>query len=157
VGEEASQQVIVSGRDYSVRLMDLTIEPIVYSDTEISEIVATLVTNANTPDVTTNNVNNTDKTLFRATFNHETIFEGIKEMAQLANFVFYVDEDKDLHFEERMTIASNLVLDETNVSRMQFDTTRQGMANRIWVYGDRYLSGFRENINYGATQARPQY
>lgn len=146
-GKGINQQVMLSGRDYSLRLQDLTVEPIVFTDTEISSIVTTILSNNNVPDITTNNVDATTTTLKRIAFNQESIFDALKQLAELSGFIFYVDVDKDLHFERRKSVDSGVSLDNTNIISSNFDGSRQGMFNRVWVYGDRYFSGFKEQID----------
>jgi len=146
-GEGVSQVVRLKGRDYAARLQDLTVQPIVYTNAEISTIVAGILADNQVTDITTNNVNVTSTTLERIAFNHKTVFEALSQLAELAGFIFWVDENKDLHFEEKASTSSGYTLDNTNILGMRFDTTREGMANKIWIYGDRYLAGFREEIS----------
>lgn len=72
------------------------------------------------------------------------------ELGDLSNHIFYVDSYKNVHFEPLGSVASNLTFGSGNVIRMTYDKTREGMANKIWVYGDRYLAGFREKISTGS-------
>jgi len=150
-GEENTQQVILEGRDYSARLLDSTVEPVVYTNQEVSDIVADIVTD-NVIDITTTNVSGTDITLPRKVFNHTRVFDAIQDLASISNYIFYVDNDKDLNFKPRQSVSQNLNLGSENVINMQFDTTREQMANKIWVYGDRYFSAVpRELFGAGAT------
>jgi len=150
-GKENTQTLRITGRDYTLRLLDSTVEPIVYSEEEISNIVKDIVAD-NVLDITTNNVDTTGVTLNRIRFNHVSVFEALKQLAELAGFIFYVDIDKDLHFEERESTDSGITIDNTNIIRSTFDETREGMTNSVWVYGDRYLAGFEEvNTLIGST------
>jgi len=144
-GKETSQVVILRGRDYTSRLMDVTVEPIVYSNSEISTIVTNIIDNE-VDNITTTNVGVTETTLKRISFNHEPVFDALKQLAELAGFIFYVDENKDLHFEKEDSGSSGITFDNTNLLKVNFDTTREGMANRVWVYGDRQLYGVKEVI-----------
>lgn len=142
-GEGTTQNLRVSGRDYTLRLQDITIKPIVFSNTEVSDIVNNVLTNNSVPDITTNNVQTTSTTLKRIGFNHTPIFDGLTQLAGLSSpegYVFYVDTNKDLHFEPSSETDSGITLDNTNLINCNFDKSRQGMANMIYVYGDRYLS-----------------
>lgn len=139
-GEETTQTLSLSGRDYSARLQDLTVEPIVFSNQEISDIVLNIMGNNGVQDITTNNVNTTGVTLKRIGFNQTPIFDALKQLADLAGFIFYVDVDKDLHFEKAQNIPSGVTLDNTNLIEVDYDKSREGMANKVWVYGDRYLA-----------------
>lgn len=146
IGRGTSQRLEIRGRDFTLRLMDMTAEPTVFTQTEISEIVKALLDNNEVPDITTTNVQTTDFIHPRFPVNHQSIFDAIAELAELVDYVFYVDLDKDLHFEPRKSVSSGITLDNTNILSSTFDSSREGMANRIWVYGDRYLSGFREEL-----------
>ncbi|MCH7534133.1 MAG: hypothetical protein IH948_00005, partial [Bacteroidetes bacterium] len=101
-------------------------------------------------DITTINVDVTPVTLARISFNQDSVFESFKQLAKLAGFIFYVDESKDLHFELRDETDSGIDLTNTNIISSRFDTTREQMANIVWVYGDRYISDFREELTAGA-------
>lgn len=147
IGKGAQQKVELRGRDYSLRLQDITVEPVVYTDSEISTIVIDVINNNVPDDITTNNVDVTDTTLKRIAFNHLSVFEALTELAVLAGFMFYVDEDKDLHFEKKENVSSGISLDNSNITDMVSNQTREGMANSIWVYGDRQLTGVREVLN----------
>jgi len=145
-GSGTKQRLILTGRDYSARLMDITVNPVVYTDTEVSTIVTQILSDNHVPDITTNNVDTTNTTLRRIAFNHKTVFEALKQLAELSGYIFYVDKDKDLHFEERRSVSSGITLDNTNIVSANFYSGKEGMANSVWVYGDRFLSGFKEVI-----------
>jgi len=147
-GKENTQTVELSGRDYSLRMQDTTVEPVVFTNTEISSIVTTIMDELK--DITTTNVNTTQVTLKRIAFNHLSIFEAIAELAELAGFVFYVDESKDLHFEEKESASSGIIINNTNINMSTFNQTREGMANEVFVYGDRYLAGYTETLKAGS-------
>lgn len=144
-GKENTQTVTLSGRDFSLRFQDITVVPVVYTNTEISDIVKDIMAN-NVMDITVSNVDTTSVTLKRIAFNHITVNDALKQLAELAGFIFYVDEDKDLHFEEKNIISSGITLDNTNINKSTFNQTREGMSNSVWVYGDRYLAGFQETF-----------
>jgi hypothetical protein len=43
------------------------------------------------------------------------IFDALKQLAQLSGYIFYVDVDKDLHFEMAENVSSGVTLDNTNL------------------------------------------
>lgn len=154
-GIGTKQELEIRGRDYSARLQDVTVEPIVYTNSEISTIVTNIIDNE-VDDITTNNVDVTGVTLSRIAFNHVSVFDAIKELAELSGFIFYVDEDKDLHFELPGITDSGITLDNTNIKLTVFNRTREKFANKIWVYGDRQLTTapeeiFTQDSNLGST------
>ena len=142
-GSGTYQEVILSGRDYSARLQDASIEPSVFTDSEVSTIVTNLIQNF-VSEVTFSNVNVTSTTLERIAFRHTSVFDAISELAELSSSFWYVDTDKDLHFEQKDSVSSGFTLDNTNILSTNYEQTREGMVNDVWVYGDKYLSGYEE-------------
>jgi hypothetical protein len=143
-GEGTKQEVELSGRDYTLRLQDMTVKPIVYSNTEISDIVKNILSNNEVPDITTSGVQTTGVTLKRIAFNMTPIFDALTQLAQLSSpegYQFYVDNQNDLHFEPKSSNNSGYTLNNSNMMNCDFDKSRQGMSNIIYVYGDRYLAG----------------
>ena len=134
-----TQSITLLGRDYTARLMDVTVEPVVYTNSEVSTIVTNIINNE-VPEITTINVNITTTTLDRIAFNHLSVYEALTQLADLSGFIFYIDTDKDLHFEKRNSVNSNITFDNTNILSSYSDTTREGLFNQFWVYGDRQLT-----------------
>jgi len=148
-GNNNTQQIFLSGRDFSARLQDATVEPKVFTNSEISTIVKDIIDN-NVSDITTTNVNVTKITLPRIAFNHTPVFDALQQLAELAGFRFYVDINKDIHFEEKDSSDSGITLNTTNIVRGRFDTTREGIANKVFVYGARQLTGNEEFFSGGS-------
>jgi len=127
-------------RGFNALLQRTTVEPSVFTDDEISTIVTNLMANFGPNGVTTTNVNVTGTILRRIVFKQVNLFDALKELAELAgDFFFYVDVDKDLHFEKKNQTSSGLTFDETNVRRSRFREDIDKVRNRIFVYGDRQL------------------
>lgn len=136
-GEETEQKIVLEGRDYSIRLQDNTVQPVVFTNQEVGSIVKTIIA-ANVQDITVNNVgSNTGVTLARIAFNQISVFDAIDELAQLAGYQFYVDTTKDLHFSPENTSDTNINFFSGNIISMDFDRTRERMANKFYIYGDR--------------------
>ncbi len=146
IGKGAQQKVELRGRDYSARLQDVTVEPSVFTNSEISTIVTNIISSY-VFDITTTNVDVTGTKLKRIAFNHESVFDALTELAKLAGFIFFVDENKDLHFQQKENVSSGITLDNSNIANMVSNQTREGMANSVWVYGDRTLTGVTEVLN----------
>lgn len=144
-GKGTRQRVTLHGRDYSAKLQDVTVEPVVYTNSEISDIVKNIIQNE-VPEITTTNVNNTGVTLKRIAFNHVSVYDALKKLADLSGFIFFVDENKDLHFERASINSSGVTLSSSNIKSMDFYTSKEDFANQVWVYGDRTLTGFKEVI-----------
>src|SRR3990167_9679901 len=139
-GEANEQKVGLRGRDYTARLLDNTINPVVYTNMETGSIVRDIIKN-NLTDIGSTYVNNSNVVLPRISFNQIPIYDGLKQLADLSLYTFYVDDNKELHFEPTGSVFSSIQLGSENILNMTFDKTREGMANKIWVYGDRYLAG----------------
>jgi hypothetical protein len=100
-------------------------------------------------------VDTTQTTLKRIVFNQISIYEALKQLADLSGFYFFVDQNKDLNFKERSLTDSGVTIDPQNVEAMVHDNTREGMANHVWVYGDRYLAGFKEVVSGATVSSTP--
>src|SRR3990167_6095509 len=149
-GDGIDQKLVLRGRDYTARLLDNTVDPVVYTNTEIGSIVKDIIKN-NLTDIGSNNVGNTGVILERIAFKHNSIFDAFKQLGDLAGYCFYVDEDKDLNFIPCGSANSNTTFDSNNIIKMNFDRSREGFANKIWVYGDRTLvAAPTEILNVGS-------
>ena len=144
-GDGVNEKIKISGRDFSAILQDILISPISYRDEEVSVIILDIMNN-HASDITTNNVDVTTTTIDRITFNHINVFDALKQMAEISGFYFYVDEDKDLHFEERQGVSSGETLDNTNVLSATTNRDEQDIYNQVWVYGKRVLTGANDEF-----------
>jgi len=146
---ESNDTMILSGRDYTARLMDRTVEPEVYNNQEVSAIVLDIISKY-TSDITTTHVQTTSYIVSRKAFNHTSVFDAIKSLAELSGYSFYVDENKDLHFEQKSATSSGLLFNNGNVLNASFEEARDTVFNQIWIYGDRYLDGYKETFIAGS-------
>lgn len=146
-GRGTSQRVTLTGRDFSLRLQDSTVEPVVFTNTEISVIVTSIMAD-NVDDITVTNVDVSGTIQERISFNHDNVFDALKQLAELAGFYFFVDTNKDLNFKKKDLISSGITLNNTNIKSTKFNQTREGMSNEVFVYGDRYLAGFQEDLSF---------
>ena len=139
-GKGQFERMILSGRDFTARLMDSTVAPVVYNNSEVSVIVKDIIANS-VVDITTNNVEVTETTLTHIAFNHVSVYDALKQLADLSGFTFWVDVNKDLNFKEKGETSSGVTLDNTNVVSSTFRNSDKELANQVWVYGDRILTG----------------
>lgn len=144
-----SEKVIYSGRDFSARLMDRTVEPEVYTNLLAGSIVKDIITKY-TDNITTTNVDDSTTTISRIAFTQKPVYDAIKELAGLAGFTFFVDETKDLNFKLKSETSSGKTFSSGNVISANIKEKRDTIFNEIWVYGDRYLDSFREEFNAGS-------
>ena len=153
-GDDATVGTInVGGRDYSARMVDSTVQPEVYNNLQAGSIVKDII-NKYTNDLTTTNVSIVGSAISRITFNQIPVYDAVKQLADMTNMNFYVDTDKDLHFQSLAGSNSGSLFNSGNVITSDFRTRRDTVYNQIWVYGDRYLDGFKETFTYSglATQ-----
>jgi prophage tail gpP-like protein len=148
-GSNQDEKIELSGRDYTARLMDRTVEPEVYTNLLAGSIVKDIIAKY-TNNITTTNVLPSTFTVQRIHFNHKPVYDAINQLAELAGFTFYVDINKDLHFEPAGSISSGFTFNSGNVIDAQFKQQRDTVFNQIWIYGDRYLDGFKETFNAGS-------
>lgn len=144
-GVGLSESVIISGRDYGAILQDIIVTPRMFKETETSSIISSLMTqNATYKGITLNNLNISSTTIDRITFNNISLFDAISKVSEIAGFYFYIDEDKDFHYEEKDSISSGIEINNTNTLFANFKTSDEDIFNNIYVYGDRQLTGVRE-------------
>ncbi len=146
-GREETEQMKLSGRDYSARLIDRTVEPEVYNNIPAGSIINDIITKY-TDDITTTNVSS-GLNVDRIVFNHTPVFDAIKQLAEFNNYMFYIDNSKDLHFKEKATTSSGYTFGSggTPIIKTSFKERRDEIYNEVWVYGDRYLDGYTETFN----------
>lgn len=134
------EKIYLSGRDYSCRLMDATVAPVLYTSQEVSTIVTSII-NANVSNITTTNVNVTGTTIPAMAFNHTPVFDALKQLAEIAGFYFYIDSNKDLNFKAKGVASSGYTFSSgVNVIEANVKTIRDKLYNKVWVYGDRVLT-----------------
>lgn len=142
-GEGTRSRLRLIGRDFTARLQDRTVEPQVYSNLTAGSIVKDIIARY-TDDITTNNVDDSPTIITRIAFNHLPVYDAIKELANLANYTFFVDSGTDLHFNEKGITSSNLTFNSGNTVSAGFEERRDSVFNEVWVYGDRYLDNEEE-------------
>ena len=157
-GKGLKEKLVVTGRDFMSRLTDAMVEPEVYNNQEVSVIVADLV-NKYVLGVTVAGVtapggifvsassgggiggnptfDPTTKIVSRVTFSSISVFDSIKFLAELSKSIFWVDNDKQIHFEDKSQTDSGYTFDNTNITKSKFKTSLNDVYNRIFVYGNR--------------------
>src|SRR3990167_275391 len=140
------EYLIISGRDYLAVLHDKLIQYETFSSQEVSTIVTNLMSSY-VPEIGVVNVDVTSTTLTRITFKNKSVYDALVELAEASGFIFYVDTDKDLHFELQNSVSSNLTFDTTNiVNTARFSIDEDDMFNDIWVYGGTNRVHWTENF-----------
>ena len=150
-GKPKKEKLVLSGRDFGAVLQDVTIQPTVFSNRDAGEIAKIIVEQNVKSLVTLNNIDtSTGTTITRISFNQKNVFDALTQLAELAGFYFYVDEDKDVHFEVKSGISSGKTFNNTNVTKSTFKTVDSEIFNQVWVYGDRTLVGANATTGIGA-------
>jgi hypothetical protein len=145
-GKEKNERIIIGGKDYTSRLLDRTVQPEVYNLTTAGSIVKDIITKY-TNNITTTNINTDTQIIDRITFNQTPVYDAINQLADLAQCNFYVDDNKDLHFDKKSSaVSSGYIFNNTNILETNLKAKRDTVYNQIWVYGDRYLDGYKETF-----------
>jgi hypothetical protein len=147
-GKGIKERIDVTGRDYSARMMDRTVEPEVYNNLPAGSIVKDII-NKYCNELNTGSVQD-GTTIQRIRFNHTPVYDAVSQLADNSNYIFYVDKDKYLHFEDSSELTNNVTLNSGNVLNGDFKEQRDTIFNQVWVYGDRYLDGFKETLTAGS-------
>lgn len=147
VSKKQKNLITLSGRDFGAILQDIIVAPRIFEDAEVSSIVNSLmIQNASGTGITLNNVNVTSTTIEKITFNNISLFDALIQLAATAGFYFFVDNNKDLNFLERDSISSGKTFDNTNITIANFKQSDSDVFNKVTVYGDRQLTGVRQEF-----------
>lgn len=146
-GSENNEKIKLSGRDYTARLMDVTVEPTVYSNLQAGSIIKDIVFDY-VDEISTSGVTLAGSNIQRINFNHTPVYDAIKQLADSQNYMFWVDDNKDLKYVPLGGSISTYSLDNTNVISADFKDRRDTLFNEVWVYGDKYLDAFKETTTY---------
>lgn len=153
-GDEDNERVVITGRDYGAVLQDMTVQPIVFKNKDAGIIARTIVQNNSEGVVTTNNIDiTTGTTIEKIGFNHKNLFDALKELAELCDpkYYFFIDNDKDVNYLEKESIPSYRTFDNKSVYNANFVKEDREVFNRVWVYGDRILTGNSEYLKADGT------
>jgi len=146
-GSAEDERLVLTGRDYGAVLQDMTVQPIIFKNKDAGLIARTIIATNAENIVTTNNVDiNTGTTIEKIGFNHKNIFESLKELAELSDCYFYVDVNKDVHFIAKESVPSYRTFDKNSVYNANFIKDDKEVFNKVWVYGDRVLTGKTESF-----------
>jgi len=150
-GKGEDEVITLTGRDYGSVMMDIIVSPRVFKNMRADEIIVALMNqNANNLGITLNNVNLSSTMIDKITFNNISLFDALSQVSELAGFYFYIDNDKDLHFEENDSIDTYETFDNTNIISASFSNTDSDIFNNVYVFGDRQLTGVQEVFSGGA-------
>jgi len=155
-GRGTNGKLTISGRDYGAILQDIIVSPRIFKDIEASEIVKSLM-RQNISSITTNNVDVTSTTIDKITFNGVATFNAIKQIAEIAGFFFFVDEDLDLNFKQKDNVSSGLTFDNTNVKSGSFRQSDDDIFNKVKVVGDRQQTAAQQIFETGVDNTGSVY
>jgi hypothetical protein len=147
-GKGINERINIVGRDYSARLMDRTVEPEIYNNLPAGSIVQDII-NKYAPDITTTNVQS-GAIIPRIRFNHTPVYNAIQQLAENSDYMFFVDVNKDLNFRDTNDLSTGSTFNSGNAIVGDFKTQRDTVFNQVWVYGDRYLDGYKETFTAGS-------
>jgi len=131
---------------YEIECMDYTIDldrQLVaesYSDMTVEDIITDIITD-NTTGFTTNNVNCSLPVDF-ISFNYEEVSKCIQRLAELVNYEWYVDHNRDIHFFARGDEVAPFNLDDTGANyiyrSLELEENYDSIKNAIVVRGATY-------------------
>lgn len=129
----------ISGVDWTHALGDVLVSE-VYEAQTIEAIIADMISSY-APTFTTTNTSCTF-TIERIVFNQVSIAQCIKKLAEIVQYDWYVDEDKDIHFFSKFTNTAPYNLTDTSgnyiYASLQRSVDGSQIANRVKVRGGEY-------------------
>lgn len=148
-GEGYSEKLTLTGGDYANRLTEFTVEPRVFINENVGSIVYKIMQDY-TEGLTYSGIQSTSTSIERIKFSQVPVLDAIKELADRVGYIYYVDNEKDLHFEPAGSISSGYTFNNTNVISSNIRDSDQELANDIWVYGGNYFLSKSESFNPGS-------
>ena len=141
-GKPNSETLTLSGVGFvDGVLMDSMVEPEVYNSTEVSLIAIDAFDKYTTGGITRTGITTTSTTITRIRFANISMNEVLQQLAEMSGFYSYGDADKNLHFEQKATVSSGLLFDNTNIiSSSRFKNKRSDYFNELWVFGGKMLT-----------------
>lgn len=138
------ERIRIAGRDFTGMLMDTMVQVVYTSGTsnvcEVGSIVRDLIWRtpySGTIGVTS--VSGTTKVVDSFRVKNTTVYESIQELAGFVAYDFFIDYNKQLHFEPSSNISTGYTLDTTNSVVAGVTVDALDMANQVTVYGGRQL------------------
>ena len=133
----------VECEDYT-RLLDRKLVVQIYQNQTIAQIIESIVSlYLAGSGFTTNNVTSTTN-VTSITFNYIPISECLKKLANMVNYDWYVDYNKDIHFfaSDTETAPFNLADDDGSYvfSSLRIRRDNSQIRNRVYIRGGDYLS-----------------
>jgi hypothetical protein len=128
-------------QDYT-RLLDQKLVPDTFENKTVDQIIATLKASYFPEHFTTTNVS-APVTIKYVAFNYKTVAKCLEELANLINYDWYIDYDKDLHFFAKESVLSPFNLSDTG-GKYRYDTLvirkdNSQIRNSVIVRGGEYL------------------
>lgn len=147
-GRETDEKITITGRDYSTLFHDIIVRPRIFKNDETSIILKNLMMqNGRGLGIDYDEyISETDTIIPKITFNNISLYDAFKQLADIAGYYFYVDVNKKLHFEKKGSVVSGQVFNNTNVIDSKFKESDRDIFNYINVFGDRQLTGLREEF-----------
>ncbi len=132
----ANGVVKASGLDYTSLLTKVYVNE-VYTSTAIHSIVTDLM-DKYAPNVTYTNVYTTTTTPGEIRFKHVQLFKALQDLAKYDDCHFFIDENKDLHFDTLGSTDSGIDLTfGTNIRRDEYETIDDQLVNKVKITGGR--------------------
>lgn len=144
---ERGIQKEIKGRDYG-RILQLTVVVEVYTNEFVKDIIEDMVAKE-APDIDTSGVEDFGVQVDKVIFANQSIWEALDELTfELEKEVLYwVDKDKVLHFEEKGTTSSGLVLKYgRDLIRSKIGDDTSDLKNFIFVYGKNHSTTAAEDF-----------
>lgn len=159
--DNSGKSVDIDGGDFGKILQNSSVAN-AFINQKLSDIVKEVVDKEVNPgrpnyqQITTNNVQDFGEEIDRAIAPAESVFDFFKRLARQVDkeVVYYVDNNKDLHFEERGTTSSGVVFEtEKNIESASFSKTDdENLVNFAFVYGQSKETGEKKTVTADGTE-----
>lgn len=126
----------------------------VFTDITVEELIIELI-ERDAPELSTNNVNAPDTHLDKIIFTNKTLKETMEKITEIIEdeYVYYVDQDKDFHFEpDGETFSGETLEYGVNIAEAEIGPDEENLINFAIVYGQNQKTRRVEEITFDGTE-----
>lgn len=126
----------------------------VFTDTTVEELVVELMSRE-VPELTTNNVVGPGIELSKIIFTNKTVKEAMEKLTEIIEeeYIYYIDQNKDFHFEPDGTTYSGEVLEYgVNIAEAEIGPDEENLVNFAVVYGQNQKTRKVREVTFDGTE-----
>jgi len=136
---EGEKYLTVTAKDVTLKLEERTISKRYVSQGATSILLDILAPLISEGWITTDNVE-TNTSVYTLTVENKTLLEAVNTLADISNWDWYIDPNRDLHFfqVDSKTLDPPLTLNDSDLNNYSYKKDIANIVNRITILGAKY-------------------